>query len=107
VAKPAAAPVSNSASGWYATQPAGNYLVQVLGTGSQSKAQALVNQYGGNYRYFTKQHQGKPLYVLTYGSFANRNAAVAAIKALPAELQAGKPWVRTFASVQQENTQAR
>lgn len=105
--KPPAAPARSSASGWYATQPAGNYLVQVLGTASQSKAQALVNQYGSNYRYFTKQHQGKPLYVLTYGSFANRNAAVAAIKALPAELQAGKPWVRTFASVQQENTQAR
>lgn len=101
------APVRSATAGWYAAQPTAHFLVQVMGTGSQSKAQALVNRYGGNYHYFTKQHQGKPLYVLTYGSFASRDAAVAAIRALPAELQAGKPWIRSFASVQQEIDQSR
>lgn len=101
------APTRSVASGWHATQPAGHFFVQVMGTGSQSKAQALVSRYGGNFHFFTKQHQGKPLYVLTYGSFASRDAAAAAIKSLPAELQAGKPWIRTFASVQQEMTSSR
>ena len=101
------APARSTASGWYANQPATHFLVQVMGTGSQSKAQALVNRYGGDYHYFTKQHQGKPLHVLTYGSFANRDAAVAAIRVLPAELQTGKPWIRSFASVQQEISQSR
>ena len=61
-----------------------------------------MKQHGSGYRYFTKLHEGKPLYVVTYGSFPNRNAATQAIKSLPAALQAGKPWIRNFSGVQQE-----
>ena len=81
--------------------------MQILGTRVEKNAQALVQQHGGSYRYFAKQHEGKPLYVVTYGNFANRAAAVAAVKSLPASLQAGKPWVRSLASVQQEIAQSR
>lgn len=104
---PAAAPASSGHGAWYASQPGSNYLVQILGTRVEKNAQALVQQHGGSYRYFAKQHEGKPLYVVTYGNFANRAAAVAAVKSLPASLQAGKPWVRSLASVQQEMTQSR
>ncbi|MOA07173.1 hypothetical protein D3C78_1268570 [compost metagenome] len=91
-----------SGGGWYGSQSGSDYALQVLGTSSESSAQAFVQQNGGQYRYFKKQHQGKPLYVVTYGSFPNRTAAQAAIKALPAKVQAGKPWPKTFASIQQE-----
>lgn len=117
VAKPAAkaaekpaekpAPASAGNSGWYAGQKPGNYVVQILGTSSEASAQAYVKAQGGDYRYFKKNLQGKPLYVVTYGSFANRDAAVAAIKNLPAKVQAGKPWPRTVGSVQQELATAR
>ncbi|HDS1696728.1 MULTISPECIES: AAA family ATPase [unclassified Pseudomonas] len=103
--KPAAASAGNG--GWYAGQKPGNYVVQILGTSSEASAQAYVKAQGGDYRYFKKTLQGKPLYVVTYGSFANRDAAVAAIKNLPAKVQAGKPWPRTVASVQQELAAAR
>ena len=99
---PAASASAPSVSGWYGSQPATNYLVQVLGTRTESNAKALVSQYGSGYRYFVKQHEGKPLYVVTYGNFASRSAAVEAIKALPASLRSGKPWARTFASIQKE-----
>ena len=62
----------------------------------------FVKEQGGEYRYFKKVLNGKPLYVITYGNFANRDAALTAIKALPAKVQAGKPWARTVTSVQQE-----
>ncbi|MBV7477996.1 AAA family ATPase [Pseudomonas sp. PDM31] len=104
-AKPAEkpAPAAKAAGGtWYAGQAPGNYVVQILGTSSESAAQSFVKEQGGEYRYFKKVLNGKPLYVITYGSFANRDAAVSAIKALPAKVQAGKPWPRTVASVQQE-----
>ncbi|MGF6225489.1 SPOR domain-containing protein [Pseudomonas frederiksbergensis] len=104
-AKPAEKPVAvaKAAGGsWYAGQAPGNYVVQILGTSSESAAQSFVKEQGGEYRYFKKVLNGKPLYVITYGSFANRDAAVTAIKALPAKVQAGKPWPRTVASVQQE-----
>ncbi|MFD2640622.1 SPOR domain-containing protein [Pseudomonas japonica] len=102
-AKPAAAPAGGtSGGGWYAAQAPGNYVVQILGTSSEATAQAYVKAQGGDYRYFKKNLQGKPLYVITYGSFSSRDAALNAIKALPAKVQAGKPWPRTVASVQQE-----
>ncbi|MFT0517940.1 MULTISPECIES: AAA family ATPase [Pseudomonas] len=107
-AKPAEKPAAgNTGGGWYAGQKPGNYVVQILGTSSEASAQAFVKAQGGDYRYFKKNLQGKPLYVVTYGSFANRDAAVAAIKNLPAKVQAGKPWPRTVASVQQELASAR
>ena len=87
---------------WYANQSKTNYLVQVLGTRTQANAEALVKQQGDGFRYFVKQHEGRPLYVVTYGSFPSRNAALEAIKKLPPSLQAGKPWVRSFTSVQQK-----
>jgi DamX protein len=99
---PAASPAN-----WYATQPKANYLVQVLGTRARENAEALVKEHGENFRYFVKQHEGKPLYVVTYGSFPTRNAALEAIKRLPPSLQTGKPWVRNLTSVRREMTQSR
>ncbi|WP_211208493.1 SPOR domain-containing protein, partial [Pseudomonas agarici] len=87
---------------WYAGQAPSHYVVQILGTSSEATAQNFVKEQGGEYRYFKKVLNGKPLYVITYGSFPSRDAAVTAIKALPAKVQAGKPWPRTVASVQQD-----
>ncbi|MCD5995890.1 AAA family ATPase [Pseudomonas sp. CDFA 602] len=101
--KPAAAAAKPAAGGsWYSGQAPGHYVVQILGTSSEATAQAYIAEQGGEYRYFKKTLQGKPLYVVTYGNFADRNAALAAIKVLPAKVQAGKPWPRTVASIQQE-----
>ncbi|WP_103103083.1 AAA family ATPase [Pseudomonas sp. LFM046] len=105
--KPAPAPAASAAggvasNGWYGSQSSSHFALQVLGTSSESSAKAFVQQNGGQYRYFKKLHQGKALYVVTYGSFPSRAAAQAAIKALPAKVQAGKPWPKTFASIQQE-----
>ena len=111
--KPAAPAKASAAAGgagsqWYRSQPAGNYAVQVLGTGSEASAKAYISkQGGGEYRYFRKTLQGKPFYVVTYGSFPSRAAAVAAVKSLSAKAQGGKPWPRTFASIQQEIASAR
>ncbi|MEX6782514.1 SPOR domain-containing protein [Pseudomonas aeruginosa] len=112
-AKPAPAPAAKPASGggagsqWYRNQSGGNFALQILGTGSEANAQAFIRQQGGgDFRYFKKTLQGKPFYVVTYGSFPNRAAALAAVKKLPSKVQAGKPWPRTFASIQQEIGQA-
>ncbi len=80
----------------------GNYLLQILGTRSEKSAQAFVRERGEGYRYYVKQHQGAPLYVVTYGNFASRQAAQAAIAGLPEKVRAGKPWPKSFAAVRQE-----
>lgn len=92
----------SQANAWYAAQNKGHYTLQVLGTSTEASARSFVSQNGAQYRYFKKMHQGKPLFVITYGSFASRDAAQAAVKTLPAKVQAGKPWPKTFASVTQE-----
>ncbi|MFP3852186.1 MULTISPECIES: SPOR domain-containing protein [Pseudomonas] len=106
-AKPAAAASGAAGSGWYAGQAPTHYVVQILGTSSEATAQSYVKEQGAEYRYFKKTLQGKPLFVVTYGSFADRNAALTAIKALPEKVQAGKPWPRTVGSIQQELAAAR
>lgn len=93
-------------NGWYLGQPVGQYTLQLFGTSSEAAAQSQVREGGGEYRYFRKLHQGQPLYVVTYGRFSSPEAAKSAVSALPARLQAGKPWPRTFASIQQEIRQA-
>jgi DamX protein len=100
--KAAAATKAAPGADWYRGQAAGAFTVQIFGSASESGAQAFVRANGDQYRYFKKVFQGKPLYVVTYGSFASRSAALAAIKSLPAKVQAGKPWPKTFASIQQE-----
>jgi DamX protein len=109
--KPVEKPLEKPTSGklgasWYSSQAPGSYVVQIFATSTESAAQSYVREQGGEYRYFKKTLEGKPLFVVTYGSFSNRAAAVAAIKSLPAKVQAGKPWPRTVASVQQELTSA-
>jgi len=110
VVKPVEKPVASASAvggDWYGSQAGSHYALQIFGTRSESSAQAFVRQQGGGYRYFKKVHQGQSLYVVTYGNFASRAAAQAAIKALPAKVQAGKPWPRSFASIQQEVARVR
>ncbi|MCL8342573.1 AAA family ATPase, partial [Pseudomonas mosselii] len=72
-AKPASKPAEKTATGgagnssWYAGQKPGNYVVQIFGTSSEASAQSFVKAQGGDYRYFKKNLQGKPLFVVTYG----------------------------------------
>lgn len=104
VKKSAAQPVKAAAQGdaWYAQQPRQRFALQVFASASEQTAKNFVQKNGQQYHYFRKQHQGKYLYVVTYGSFANHETAVAAARNLPAELRSNKPWPRTFASIVQE-----
>lgn len=104
--KPSPVP-SSVTKGWYESQVGSRFTLQVLGSRQEAAAQAFIKANGPEYRYFKKLHQGQPLYVVTYGNFATRAAAQAALRSLPAKVQAGKPWPRNFAGIQQEIAQAR
>jgi DamX protein len=104
---PKSAAAGSGSAAWYQGVAGSRYTLQILGTRSEDSARAFVAQNGADYRYFRKMLDGKPFYVVTYGSFADRDAAQAALKALPAKVQSGKPWPKTFSSIQQEIAQAR
>lgn len=101
-AAPIAAVSTAADTQWYRQQTKTHYTLQMLGTRSEAAALAFVNQNKGQYRYFKKIHQGKAMFVVTFGSFADRAAAQVALKSLPEKLQKDKPWPRTFLSIQQE-----
>ncbi|MDY7218592.1 AAA family ATPase [Denitrificimonas sp. JX-1] len=87
---------------WYKQQGASRYTLQVLGTRAEATARDFVQKNKAQYHYFKKQHQGQALYVVTYGSFVNRDAALQAVVKLPAHIRKDKPWPRTMLSIQQE-----
>ena len=89
-------------SQWYKQQASARYTLQVLGTRSEATAQSFVKQNTAQYHYFRKEHQGQALFVVTYGNFADRSAAQAAISSLPEKIRKDKPWPRTILSIQQE-----
>lgn len=69
---------------------------------SEQAARDFVRELGSDYRYYRKVQQGKALFVVTTGSFADQASAKAAIAKLPAKVRDGKPWARSFAGIQQE-----
>lgn len=89
-------------SQWFKQQAPTRYTLQVFGTSSEAKAQAFVKQDSAQYHYFRKLHQGKTLFVVTYGSFADRASAHLAINGLPEKIRNDKPWIRTILSIQNE-----
>lgn len=83
---------------WYHQQPQTNYTLQLMAS-SNVEAVRKYAQLDSDYHYFRKLHQGKYLYVLTYGSYASREQALAVQERLPAEFRSNRPWPRTFTSV--------
>ncbi len=88
---------------WYKQQTASRYTLQVLSARAEATVQSFLQKHSSTqYHYYKKQHQGQALYVVTYGSFADRDAALRGINNLPESIRQNKPWPRTMLSIQQE-----
>jgi len=94
----------NDASWILAQKP--SYFTLQLVTGHQQKTiHTFIQKYqlsGPQLAYFQTQRAGKVWHNLTFGVYANRKLALAAIAQLPAELAAVKPWIRRLSSIQAE-----
>ena len=78
------------------------YTLQLLGSQIEANAIRFIDdlQNKAGARYFETLYQGKPWFVVIYGEYPNRDAAIASIPKLPKQLQDRKPWARSIASVQ-------
>lgn len=99
---PVQASIQGPSTDWYLSQTGQRYALQVLAVSSEQAARDFVRELGSDYRYYRKVQQGKALFVVTTGSFADQASAKAAIAKLPAKVRDGKPWARSFAGIQQE-----
>ena len=84
--------------------PVSHYIVQVLGSRSETNVQNFLDQevIVGTKGYFETRYQDKPWFVVVFGNFNTRDTASAAIDQLPASLQERNPWVRSLSGIQEE-----
>ncbi|MCW8885340.1 MAG: AAA family ATPase [Motiliproteus sp.] len=84
-------------------KPSG-YTLQMLGARKELsviqfiRAQANKEQF----YYFSTTYKGKPWYVIVYGNYPNRDAAISAVSKLPKKLRQKKPWPRSIKGVQDD-----
>ncbi len=100
--KPATAPIVVSYSReWLLKQPTNGHVLQLFGVRERGAAQRFVAHHGIAERsvLLSSTLNGKPWYLVTYGYFPNRTAALAAAATLPAPLRATHPWARSIGSL--------
>lgn len=88
-----------------------SYTLQILGSSSEAAVQEFVAQNAAGLLqtlgYYSSRRAGQAWYVVSYGVFADRNAAQATLNRLPSRLSTAGPWVRQLEAVQAAIQQAR
>jgi len=82
--------------------PQTSYSLQVLGAAVEKSARDFIarQQQPQKFYMFASTYKGKPWYVVVYGQYKNRQAAVSASKNLPQELRKLRPWARSVQGIQ-------
>ncbi|MCB1876961.1 MAG: SEL1-like repeat protein [Chromatiales bacterium] len=106
---PAPAPVARKAAivpsegeNWVLAQPARNYTLQLMSTRDKEGAMEFIREHdlGGEAALFAWNREGKRLYSVIYGSYADSLQAKTTLDNLSEALRANQPWLRKFAGVQ-------
>lgn len=88
---------------WVRSQPPGNFTLQLMALKDEQALRRILERHKlDNAASFAIQRDGQTLHVLVYGSYSSRETAARAGGELPAGLVSGKPWVRSFKSLQNE-----
>ena len=87
---------------WLLKQKPSRYTIQLLASydPGELKRYAKANAIESKTAMFATVREARVWHVLTYGLYANAEAARAAITKLPASLQSKTPWIRSIKSVQ-------
>ncbi len=96
-----AATIKGFSADWLLKQPASGHTLQLFGVRERAAAERFRAQRGisAQSAVLTSSLNGKPLYLVVYGFYPTRAAAVAALGKLPAPLKGTKPWARSLGSL--------
>ncbi|MFK8016778.1 MAG: SPOR domain-containing protein, partial [Gammaproteobacteria bacterium] len=85
------------------------YTVQIIGARNTSNLARFArrNGLGDELAYYTLERKGEALYLLVNGVYESAEAAAEARSAMPADVQVGKPWIRTLADIQSSIRESR
>ncbi|MBW9260177.1 MAG: AAA family ATPase [Candidatus Thiodiazotropha sp. (ex. Lucinisca nassula)] len=94
-------PFAESAA-WVQSQPGENYTLQLIAVENLASLNRYISRNSLDNQVVTVKtlRKGAPWYALIWGSFANRDLALAAQGDLPAAVRKGGVWARSFASLQ-------
>ncbi len=89
---------------WLLQQRPGDYTLQLVGVQNAQGIPSFITRHSlnGQAAYFRTSHQGHPWFVVLYGVYPNRSAALKARATLPSGLRNTGVWPRSFGSVQKE-----
>lgn len=86
-----------------ASNESGDFTVQLMASDKVSDLKAFAQAHNLNQvHYYRTSLHGKPWYMLTYGKYNSEEKAMSALAQLPSNLKANHPWVKSFATVEEE-----
>lgn len=92
---------------WLQEQPASLYSLQLLGSLQEKPIQDFIKKHQLDLQqvaYYHGDYKGSDWYVLMYGLYPSKQAAIDARSTLPAAVRKGKPWPRSLKSVHEAIT---
>ena len=91
----------NRDEAWIWTQNPADYTIQLIALSTEAGIKNYMNKHAikSKSAYFKTVRNGKELYVLIYGRYADKTSAQQASKQLAATIKDIKPWVRNFLAV--------
>lgn len=87
---------------WLLQQPEDRYSLQLLGSRSEQSIQRFIadhNLDGGKTAYYRGRYKDADWYVLMYGVYPSREAALQQAQSLPVAIRKERPWPRDMKSV--------
>lgn len=94
-------PARGTASDWLLSRPAEEYMIQLLASDDPAKVEQFVatHDFPIQPTILATDNAGARWYVLLLGPYQDQAQANAAANGLPAELKAGKPWLRSVSAL--------
>jgi len=89
---------------WVLAQEKSHYTFQLMGSWEKEEVYEFIDKYAlvKDVAVFESMRGGRIWYVLLYGSYANKKAAIAASQAWPTPLNTVPSWLRLFENVHQQ-----
>ncbi len=101
--RPASTPGQPHREDWLLQQPPGTFTLQLLGSRDEASITRFIQRYAldpDKTAYYRGRYKNAEWYVLLYGIYPDKAAALAARSALPDKVRKGNPWPRSLKSVQ-------